>query len=113
MLPGLLHSHLIVLLLGRRPLLNVVLVRRVGLQPQGGAGFASLPIAVERRSGGGCHSLNVMRLLAGAEVDWVIGVMESNERARSDNDLGGGGLLALCQWRRGVYPAPGRAAARC
>ena len=44
-------------------------------------------------SGGGCHSFNVMRLLAGADVDWVIGVMASDQRARSDNDLAGGGYL--------------------
>ena len=46
-------------------------------------------------SGGGCHAINVMRLLAGAEVEWVVGFMESNEQARSEHDLAGSGYLGF------------------
>ena len=52
-------------------------------------------------SGGGCHVINVMRLLDGAEVEWVIGVMESDERARSDHDLSGSGYLRFANGSEG------------
>ena len=43
-------------------------------------------------SGGGCHSLNVVRLLAGdSDVDWVIGWMAGDPN--SDDDQGAGGYL--------------------
>jgi len=44
-------------------------------------------------SGGGCHWLNMARLLVGSEVDWVWGGMESNERAESNEDGGAWGWL--------------------
>ena len=42
-------------------------------------------------SGGGCHVLNVVRLLVDSEVDWVVGWMKEN--ALSDDDQGAGGIL--------------------
>lgn len=49
-------------------------------------------------SGGGCHTLNVMRMLAGdADADWVIGWMEGDPH--SDHDQGAGGYL---RFRGGV-----------
>jgi predicted dehydrogenase len=43
-------------------------------------------------SGGGCHSLNVVRLLAGADADWVIGWMPD---PFGEHDQGAGGYLHL------------------
>ncbi len=43
----------------------------------------------------GSHLLTLVRYLADSSVRWVFGEMESDERAASDDDLGGNGYLAF------------------
>lgn len=43
----------------------------------------------------GSHLIDSVRYLAGGEVEWVFGEMESDEAAASDNDLMGNGYLAF------------------
>ncbi|NPV09285.1 MAG: Gfo/Idh/MocA family oxidoreductase [Anaerolineae bacterium] len=43
----------------------------------------------------GSHLLDLVRYLAGAEVQWVFGEMESDAKAASDDDLQGNGYLAF------------------
>lgn len=43
----------------------------------------------------GSHLLDLVRYLAGGEVTWVSGEMESDEKAASDDDLMGNGYLAF------------------
>jgi len=43
----------------------------------------------------GSHLIDTVRYLAGGQVSWVFGEMESDEAAASDNDLMGNGYLAF------------------
>ncbi len=43
----------------------------------------------------GSHALDALRFLAGSDVKWVFGEMESDEAAASDNDLMGNGYLSF------------------
>jgi len=43
----------------------------------------------------GSHLLDLVRYLAGGEVRWVFGEMESDEKASSDDDLMGNGYLSF------------------
>jgi predicted dehydrogenase len=49
----------------------------------------------------GSHLIDIVRYLAGGEVEWVFGEMESDEAAASDNDLMGNGYLAFDNGVRG------------
>jgi predicted dehydrogenase len=49
----------------------------------------------------GSHMIDTMRFLAGSEVDWVFGEMESDEAAAGENDLMGNGYLAFANGARG------------
>ena len=49
----------------------------------------------------GSHLLDLVRYLAGGEVSWVFGEMESDEKAASDDDLMGNGYLAFDNGARG------------
>lgn len=49
----------------------------------------------------GSHLLDIMRYMAGGNVQWVFGEMESNEAAAGDNDLMGNGYLAYDNGARG------------
>lgn len=46
-------------------------------------------------SANGSHMLDTVRFLAGGEVQWVFGEMESDEAAVSDDDIMGNGYLAF------------------
>jgi len=46
-----------------------------------------------RLSHNGSHLLTLTRYLAGGDCQWVFGAMESDEEARSDDDLAGNGYL--------------------
>lgn len=48
----------------------------------------------------GSHLIDAIRYLAGGEVEWVFGEMESDEAAAGDNDLMGNGYLAFDAERR-------------
>ncbi|MHB0878473.1 MAG: Gfo/Idh/MocA family protein [Anaerolineae bacterium] len=50
----------------------------------------------------GSHLLDLVRYLAGGEVGWVFGEMESDEKAASDDDLMGNGYLAFDNGVRGL-----------
>jgi predicted dehydrogenase len=50
----------------------------------------------------GSHLLDLVRYLAGGEVRWVFGEMESDEKAASDDDLMGNGYLAFANGVRGL-----------
>lgn len=43
----------------------------------------------------GSHLLDTVRFLAGGDVQWVMGEMESDEAAEADDDLAGNGYLAF------------------
>jgi predicted dehydrogenase len=43
----------------------------------------------------GSHLMDLVRYLAGGDVAWVVGEMESDERAAGDDDLMGNGYLAF------------------
>lgn len=43
----------------------------------------------------GSHAIDIIRYLAGGEVSWVFGEMESDEAAASDDDIMGNGYLAF------------------
>jgi predicted dehydrogenase len=43
----------------------------------------------------GSHAIDTIRYLAGGDVSWVFGEMESDEKAASDDDLMGNGYLAF------------------
>jgi predicted dehydrogenase len=43
----------------------------------------------------GSHAIDTIRYLAGGNVSWVFGEMESDEKAATDNDLMGNGYLAF------------------
>ena len=43
----------------------------------------------------GSHAIDTLRYLAGGEVEWVFGEMESDEAAAAENDLMGNGYLAF------------------
>ncbi len=43
----------------------------------------------------GSHLIDIMRYLAGGNVEWVFGEMESDEAAAGDNDLMGNGYMAF------------------
>ena len=49
----------------------------------------------------GSHLLDIIRFMAGGDVEWVFGEMESDEAARGDNDLMGNGYLAFDNGVRG------------
>lgn len=49
----------------------------------------------------GSHALDTMRYLAGGDVEWVFGEMESDEKAAADEDLMGNGYLAFDNGVRG------------
>ena len=53
----------------------------------------------------GSHLLDIMRYLAGGDVQWVFGEMESDEAALGDNDLMGNGYLAYDNGVRGFVRA--------
>ena len=46
-------------------------------------------------SSNGSHLLDTVRFLAGGDVQWVLGEMESDEAAGSDSDIMGNGYLAF------------------
>ena len=46
-------------------------------------------------SANGSHMLDAVRFVAGGDVDWVFGEMESDEAAASDDDIRGNGYLAF------------------
>ena len=43
----------------------------------------------------GSHAIDIIRYLAGGEVEWVFGEMESDAAAAADDDLAGNGYLAF------------------
>lgn len=43
----------------------------------------------------GSHAIDTIRYLAGGDITWVFGEMESDEKAQTDNDLMGNGYLAF------------------
>ena len=43
----------------------------------------------------GSHAIDVLRYMAGGDVQWVFGEMESDEAAANDNDLKGNGYMAF------------------
>jgi predicted dehydrogenase len=43
----------------------------------------------------GSHLIDLVRFLAGGNVEWVVGEMESDEKANADDDLKGNGYLAF------------------
>jgi len=49
----------------------------------------------------GSHLIDIVRYLAGGEVEWVFGEMESDEAAAGDDDLMGNGYLAFDNGVRG------------
>jgi predicted dehydrogenase len=49
----------------------------------------------------GSHLLDLVRYLAGGDVSWVFGEMESDEKAAEDDDLMGNGYLAFGNGARG------------
>ena len=51
----------------------------------------------------GSHGLDIMRYIAGGEVRWVFGDMESDEEAAGDRDLVGNGYLAFEDGVRGYF----------
>ena len=52
-------------------------------------------------SGNGSHLLDIVRYLAGGEVEWVFGDMESDEAAAGDGEITGNGYLAFDNGVRG------------
>ena len=48
-----------------------------------------------RLSSNGSHLLDTVRFLAGGDVEWVLGEMESDEAAWTDGDIMGNGYLAF------------------
>jgi predicted dehydrogenase len=59
----------------------------------------------------GSHLIDIVRYLAGGDVEWVFGEMESDEAAVRDDDLMGNGYLAFDNGVRGYIRAmPGGAA---
>ena len=63
-----------------------------------------LHVAVLARVGlshNGSHSIDILRYLAGGEVEWVFGEMESDEAAAGDDDPRGNGYLAFDNGARG------------
>jgi predicted dehydrogenase len=48
----------------------------------------------------GSHLIDTVRYLAGSEVTWLFGEMESDEAAESENDLMGNGYLAFANGAR-------------
>ncbi len=53
----------------------------------------------------GSHAIDTMRYLAGGEVTWVFGEMESDEAAAGEDDLVGNGYLAFDNGVRGYLRA--------
>ena len=49
----------------------------------------------------GSHAIDAMRYLAGGDVEWVFGEMESDEKAAGEADLMGNGYLAFDNGARG------------
>ena len=49
----------------------------------------------------GSHAIDTMRYLAGGEVEWVFGEMESDEKAAADEDLQGNGYMVFDNGVRG------------
>ncbi len=49
----------------------------------------------------GSHLIDTVRYLAGSDVTWVFGEMESDEAAAGENDLMGNGYLAFANGTRG------------
>lgn len=43
----------------------------------------------------GSHLIDLVRFLAGGDIEWVVGEMESDEKAAGDDDLMGNGYLAF------------------
>ncbi|MFC1526122.1 Gfo/Idh/MocA family protein [Candidatus Latescibacterota bacterium] len=71
----------------------------------------------------GSHAIDTIRYLAGGQIEWVFGEMESDEKAATDHDLSGNGYLAfdngvraylralptgLAQWEFDVIGTEGR-----
>ena len=52
-------------------------------------------------SANGSHAIDTMRYLAGGDVEWVFGEMESDEKAAADEDLMGNGYMAFNNGVRG------------
>ncbi len=52
-------------------------------------------------SSNGSHAIDTMRYLAGGDVEWVFGEMESDEKAAADEDLMGNGYMAFDNGVRG------------
>ena len=52
-------------------------------------------------SANGSHAIDTMRYLAGGDVEWVFGEMESDEKAGGDEDLMGNGYMAFDNGVRG------------
>ncbi len=48
-----------------------------------------------RLSSNGSHLLDTVRFLAGGDVEWVLGEMESDEAAQTDGDIMGNGYLVF------------------
>ena len=49
----------------------------------------------------GSHAIDTMRYLAGGDVEWVFGEMESDEKAAADEDLMGNGYMVFDNGVRG------------
>ena len=43
----------------------------------------------------GSHAIDILRYMAGGNVEWVFGEMESDEAAAGENDLSGNGYLVF------------------
>lgn len=52
-------------------------------------------------SSNGSHAIDTMRYLVGADVEWVFGEMESDEKAAGDEDLMGNGYMVFDNGVRG------------
>ena len=52
-------------------------------------------------SANGSHAIDTMRYLAGGDVEWVFGEMESDEKAAGDEDLMGNGYMVFDNGVRG------------
>ena len=52
-------------------------------------------------SANGSHAIDTMRYLAGGDVEWVFGEMESDEKAAGDEDLMGNGYMVFNNGVRG------------
>ena len=56
-------------------------------------------------SSNGSHAIDIIRYMAGGDVEWVVGELASDEAAASGEDLMGNGYLGLITVFVGIFVA--------